>query len=75
VCRDAPGISNLLFADDSLILMQAGKANAGCLKHILEIYCRASGQRVSTPKSSIFFSRNIRVDVRESICTSLDTMT
>jgi hypothetical protein len=54
VCREAPAISNLLFADDSLILMQANEANAGCLKHILDIYCRASGQLVSTPKSSIF---------------------
>jgi hypothetical protein len=70
VCHEAPAISNLLFPDDSLILMQANEANAGCLKHILDIYCRASGQLVSTPKSSIFFSPNTHVEVRESICTS-----
>jgi ribonuclease HI len=75
ICRDAPAISNLLFADDSLILMQADEANAGCLKRILDDYCRASGQLVSTSKSSIFFSPNTPVDEREAICTNLDIMT
>jgi hypothetical protein len=42
VCRDAPAISNLLFANESLILMQADEANAGCLKRILDEYCLAS---------------------------------
>jgi hypothetical protein len=32
VCRDAPAISNLLFAVDSLILMQAMTGNANCLR-------------------------------------------
>jgi hypothetical protein len=54
VCREAPTISNLISADDSLILMQADEANADCLKRILETYCRASGQLVSTAKSTIF---------------------
>ena len=54
VCRDAPSISHLLFADDSLILMKANVQNANTLKTILEVYCGSSGQCVSTPKSSIF---------------------
>jgi hypothetical protein len=75
VCRDAPAISNLLFADDSLILMQADEGNAECLKRILNTYCRASGQLVSTAKSTIFFSPNTEVAERESICVKLDIMT
>jgi hypothetical protein len=75
VCRDAPAISNLLFADDSLILMKATADNAGCLKHILDDYCQASGQLVSTAKSSIFFSPNTAVEERATICTILDIMT
>ena len=35
VCREAPVISHLLFADDSLILMHADKNNAECLIDIL----------------------------------------
>jgi hypothetical protein len=55
--------------------MQADEANADCLKHILDIYWCASGQMVSTPKSSIFFSPNTPVERRESICLKLDIMT
>lgn len=53
-CRDAPTISNLLFADDSLILMQADKDNAECLRRILMKYSAVSGQLISEEKSSIF---------------------
>lgn len=52
VCHEAPTVSNLLFADDSLILMKADIGNANCLKRILEEYCAASGQLVSEAKSS-----------------------
>ena len=55
VCREAPVISHLLFADDSLILIHADKKNANCLIDILTRYCANSGQKVSEAKSSIFF--------------------
>lgn len=45
VCREAPTISHLLFADDSLILMRADKKNADCLASILSRYCATSGQK------------------------------
>ena len=56
VCREAPIISHLLFADDSLILMHANKKNADSLINILNSYCAIPGQKVSDAKSSIFFS-------------------
>ena len=43
VCREAPAVTNLLFADDSLILMKANAENAITLKDILDKYCAASG--------------------------------
>jgi hypothetical protein len=55
VCRDAPSVSHLLFADDSLILMRADETNATSLCRALDDYCVASGQLVSEAKSSIFF--------------------
>ena len=75
VCRDAPSVTNLLFADDSLILMKANVQNATCLKSLLDLYCGASGQLVSVDKSSIFFSPNTSVLVREEVCMTLDILT
>ena len=75
VCREAPSISNLLFADDSLILMKANQHNAEALKAALDLYCKASGQLVSVEKSSIFFSPNTKVEIRAQLCTTLNIMT
>jgi hypothetical protein len=75
VYREAPAISNLLFADDSLILMQADLGNASCLKRILDDYCAASGQMITVDESSIFFNPNTRVEKKVGICTTLEIMT
>jgi hypothetical protein len=75
VCRDAPMLSHLLFADDSLILMQADNDNATKLKEILDTYCQNSGQKISEGKSSIFFSGNTRVEVRADVCQVLNILT
>jgi len=55
VCRGAPVISHLFFADDSLILMHADRRNATNLKNVLDTYYAVSGQKLSHDKSSIFF--------------------
>ena len=41
VCRGAPSVSRLFFADNSLILMKTGTQNANCLKQILDLDCSA----------------------------------
>ena len=55
VSRDAPPISNLLFADVSLTLMRANLMNTEALKSV-DAYCVVLGQRVSVEKSSIFLA-------------------
>lgn len=58
ICREAPRVNHLFFADDSLILMRARAVDAAVLKHILQVYEDASGQVINRDKSSIFFSPN-----------------
>ena len=71
VCRNAPSVSHLLFADDSLIFMKADMDNATSLQRVLDTYCENSGQMVSLAKPSIFFSPNTNVLIREDMCTVL----
>ena len=64
MCRNAPSVSHLLFADDSLILMKADMTNATSLRQVLDEYCANSGQLISEAKCSVFFSPNIDVNVK-----------
>ena len=75
VCREAPQISHLLFADDSLILMRADGPNVACLRRVLDDYCTSSSQLVSEAKSSIYFSPNTPVEEKVVICQQLNINT
>ncbi|KAL0325123.1 UNVERIFIED_CONTAM: putative mitochondrial protein [Sesamum radiatum] len=60
VCRGAPTISHLLFADGTLIFSQASPDNSQTICEVLETYREASGQEINFSKSSVTFSRNTR---------------
>jgi hypothetical protein len=67
VSREAPAVSRLLFADDSLVLMRADASKADSLKRALDDYCAASGQLVSEAKLSIYFSPCTDVDTKVEV--------
>ena len=54
VCCDAPAIMNLLFVDETLILMKANERNVACLKSILDRYCSVS-DNLSMWINQVFF--------------------
>jgi len=58
ICRNAPSICHLLFADDSLILIQAKGEDAMPLWNSLELYEQCSGQMINKTKSAILYSPN-----------------
>ena len=58
ICRRAPTISHLLFADNSLLFCQASKKEVQVINEILLGYANASRQCITMEKSSVFYSSN-----------------
>jgi hypothetical protein len=71
ICRNAPIISHLLFADDCFLFFRASSNEAEAMKNILATYEAASGQAINFQKSEIFCSRNVLGGVRDSIANCL----
>ena len=72
MCREAPRINHLFFADDSLILMRAYNGDAQELKRILQVYETASGQVINRDKSVVLFSPNTSSDDKEEVRQALN---
>jgi hypothetical protein len=71
ICRNAPIVSHLLFADDSFLFFRANVDEALVMKNILSTYELASGQTINFQKSGIFCSRNVSQPVRDVVITTL----
>ena len=71
VCRQAPSVSHLLFADDCFLFFKATEVQAHTMKNILSTYELASGQAISLPKSEIYCSRNVPDDLKATITDNL----
>lgn len=59
ICRGAPILTHLFFADDSLLLLKATESVANEMKQIILDYERCSGQIVNRDKSVVMFSSNM----------------
>uniref|UniRef100_A0A803QFT1 Reverse transcriptase domain-containing protein n=1 Tax=Cannabis sativa TaxID=3483 RepID=A0A803QFT1_CANSA len=71
VARGAPIVSHIFFADDSYIFCRANEEESYNVLQLLNTFERASGQKINYDKSSIFFSRNTQVGIRDAICGDL----
>ena len=69
ICSRGPSISHLLFAADSLILIQATEGDCGHLQTILQLYEDCSGQMIN--KAAILFSRNTKANQKKTVCDLL----
>ena len=58
VCRGAPLVTHLLFADDCFLFCRANMREVTKIKEILQVYEAVSGQAINFQKSEIFFSKN-----------------
>ncbi|XP_050242148.1 uncharacterized protein LOC126691116 [Quercus robur] len=71
ICRSAPKITNLLFADDSLLFCQATQPEVVAITEILQKYAGASSQSINLQKSLVFFSKNTPCDQRQASASAL----
>ena len=67
VCRGAPRISHLLFADDCIVFCKASMDEGLKITKILEKYEKESGQKLNKEKTSLFFSKNTGREVQEAV--------
>jgi hypothetical protein len=71
ICRRAPGISHLPFADDSLLFFKA-QANQACqIKKVLDLYALSTGQLINPDKCSIIFGESCPLASRVEVKTML----
>lgn len=71
VARNFPKLNHLLFADDTMIFTKTDARSCSTLKCILHDYELASGQMISTQKSSISFSSKTPADIRTRVKSQL----
>jgi hypothetical protein len=67
IARQAPEISHLFFADDSILFCQATEAACSKIQELLHIYELTSGQQVNREKTNIYFSKNTTHALQERI--------
>ena len=67
MCRRAPRISHLFFANDSLVFCRATLEECNELQRIFTLYEAASGQQLNKAKTALFFSKNTPRALQEEI--------
>lgn len=60
-----PNVTHLLFADDSIVFLEASQSSFEELKNILNLYEEDYGQKVNLNKSSIFFGKGCQDNAKE----------
>uniref|UniRef100_A0A453EAU8 Reverse transcriptase domain-containing protein n=1 Tax=Aegilops tauschii subsp. strangulata TaxID=200361 RepID=A0A453EAU8_AEGTS len=71
ICRRAPGISHLLFADDTLLFFKASQEQALEVKKALDLYNTATGQSLNYNKCSLFFGTSCPESVQAEVRLTL----
>ena len=74
ICRGCPRVTHLFFVDDNILFCKASAGESRELKHILQKYEEASGQKINADKSSVFFSPNTTQEAKEEIFATLGPM-
>ncbi|XP_024164510.1 uncharacterized protein LOC112171581 [Rosa chinensis] len=71
MCPEAPTLHHLFFADDSFLFGAATIHECQTIREILNIYAKASGEKINFQKSSMVFSKNVPIAMQISMATIL----
>lgn len=71
VCRGAPLLTHLLFADDFFLFWRADNKESKNLNKVLKTYEKASGQSINLQKSEIYSSWTTVAEIREHVVANL----
>ena len=63
--------SHLFFTDDLVLFAKADRKNCVVVKEVLATFCSLSGQKVSATKTGVFFSPNVPLENKVSLCEVL----
>lgn len=69
--NNGAAFSHLFFVDDLVLFAKADLINCSTIRDVLDSFCARSRQSISESKSRVFFSPNVDVDTRESLCDIL----
>ncbi|KAG8368848.1 hypothetical protein BUALT_Bualt15G0089400 [Buddleja alternifolia] len=62
--RNGPCISHMFFADDIILAAKANEKSARSIQKTLDLFCKASGLKVSLAKSTVYFAPRTAPSVR-----------
>ena len=71
IWRNGPKLTQLLFADDSLLFCRATTHDCQKVLEILTSYERVLGQKLNKDKTSLFFSKSTSVEMQNQIMGDL----
>lgn len=69
--RGGPKLSHLAFADDLMLFSEASIEQVEIIGTILKLFCDSSGQKVSTEKTRVFFSKNVNREKKKELSEAL----
>ncbi|XP_050222666.1 uncharacterized protein LOC126672755 [Mercurialis annua] len=72
VCRGAPAINHLFFADDCYLFFRASLEEARVVKAVLKSYEGLSGQKINLQKTNIMFGANVMSSLKKDVCDLLN---